>query len=72
MQREDRILRKPEVLGLVGVSDPTVWRWEKAGKFPRRLQLGANSVGWLAGEVNAWLQAKSLEREPHQMPAAAQ
>jgi len=35
---QDRILRKSELLKLVPLSEVTIWRMEKAGKFPRRLQ----------------------------------
>ena len=57
-----RVIRKPELLGRLGLSDPTVWRLEKAGRFPRRIQLGGNSVGWFADEIDQWLSAKGAER----------
>jgi len=62
METPDRILRKTEVLYRVGLSDPTVWRAEKAGKFPKRIKLGGNSVGWFESEVNDWLEARKAER----------
>lgn len=57
-----RIIRKPELLGIVGVSDTTIWRMEKKGLFPKRIRLGGNSTGWLATEINAWLEKKAAER----------
>ncbi|OWJ67822.1 helix-turn-helix transcriptional regulator [Inquilinus limosus] len=51
-------LRLPEVLRIAGVSDVTLWRWEKAGRFPRRFKLGPNSVGWDRADVEAWREAK--------------
>jgi len=54
----DKILRKPDVIPTVGLSDATVWRLERAGKFPKRIQLGGNSVGWLESEIIAWLEKK--------------
>jgi hypothetical protein len=30
-----RLMGKPEVLRITGVTFPTLWRWMKAGKFPR-------------------------------------
>lgn len=59
-----RIIRKPEVLACVGLSDTTVWRLEKSGKFPRRVKLGGNSVGWFEDEIDALLEQKSGERFP--------
>jgi prophage regulatory protein len=53
-----RIIRKPEALKMLGVSDCTVWRWENAGKFPKRIQLGANSTGWFEHEIREWLESR--------------
>lgn len=57
-----RIIRKPELFNIVGLSDSTVWRMERAGKFPRRIQLGAGSVGWIESEVEDWFSAKASQR----------
>jgi predicted DNA-binding transcriptional regulator AlpA len=35
-----------------------VWRLEKRDEFPRRVQLGANSVGWFLDEVEAWCASR--------------
>ncbi|MBC2713983.1 MAG: AlpA family phage regulatory protein [Desulfobacteraceae bacterium] len=53
-----RILRKPQIKKVTALSDPTIWRLEKAGKFPKRLQLGDNSVGWLEHEVLEWIASR--------------
>ena len=63
MKTENRIIRKPELLKMVGVSHPTIWRWEKDGTFPKRIQLGGNSCGWLEAEVQEWFNKKALDRE---------
>ena len=54
-EKRQRIIRKPELLNMVGLSDPTIWRMERDGKFPKRLRLGSNSCGWLESEVIIWL-----------------
>ena len=59
---QDRILRKPETQYRVGLSDPTIYRLERAGKFPKRIQLGGNSIGWFESEITAWLAAKAAAR----------
>lgn len=51
-----RVLRKSQVLALVGLSDTHIRRLEKAGRFPGRVYLGDNSVGWLEVEIRAWLE----------------
>lgn len=58
-----RIIRKPEVRTKTGLSDPTVFRMEKSGKFPRRVQLGGNSVGWIESEIDDWIEKKATERK---------
>lgn len=62
-ENRQRVMRKPEVLNMTGLSDPTIWRMERDGKFPRRLRLGGNSCGWLESEVNGWLADRAAERE---------
>lgn len=57
-----RIIRKPELLNMIGLSDPTIWRMEKDGLFPKRLRLGGNSCGWLEAEVNSWLAERAAAR----------
>ncbi len=49
------ILRRADVCKVTGLSYSTIWRLEAAGQFPGRVQLAANSVGWHAAEVDAWL-----------------
>ena len=58
-----RIIRKPELFEKIGLSDATVWRMEKTGKFPKRIQLGGNSVGWLLSEIDQWISDRAAERE---------
>ena len=58
-----RVLRKKEVANRVGYSAMHIWRMEREGKFPRRLQLGPNAVGWLECEVDDWISARAAERD---------
>jgi len=62
-ETQERIIRKPELLKIIPFSHVTIWRMEKAGKFPKRLQLGGNSTGWLLSEVNEWIKQKADERK---------
>ena len=60
---ELQVLREKERLRLTGYSRVQVWRLEREGKFPKRIQLGANSVGWLKHEVDAWIREKAAARQ---------
>lgn len=59
---ELRVVREMDRFRLTGLSRVQSWRLEKVGKFPKRIQLGENSVGWLAHEIEAWLAAKANAR----------
>jgi len=63
-----RLIRKPELLRRVPYSDTTIWREEKAGRFPRRVQLGPGAVGWYEDEIDAWINARI--RQAGKRPAA--
>ena len=58
-----RILRKHEVIHRVGLSRMSIWRREKAGRFPQRVKLGPNSVGWVEAEIDAYLEEIVAARE---------
>jgi len=52
-------LRKT-LLQKIPLSDVTIWRMEKAGQFPKRRQISPGRVGWLASEVEAWIESRGL------------
>ena len=58
-----KILSKRQVTELVLYSPQHVARLEAAGQFPKRVQLGANRVGWVESEVLDWLQERIDRRE---------
>lgn len=53
----ERILRRPEVLTRVGVSQSTLYDWMARGEFPRPVALGRALVGWPESVVTAWISA---------------
>lgn len=58
------ILRLPEVCRITGLCRSLVYELEANGAFPRRVPLGARSVGWVEGEIQSWLAARVKAREP--------
>lgn len=54
----NEIIRWPPLKSRIGVSRVTLWRMEHAGKFPQRVQIGENSVGWRASEIDTWLESR--------------
>jgi len=59
---DQRIIRKPELFSKIGLSDATIWRMERMNRFPGRIKLGGNSVGWFGSEVEEWLAKKAADR----------
>ena len=55
-----RFLRIEEVMTRVGLSRPTIWRMERANDFPRRRQLGRNSVAWVEEEIEEWMASREV------------
>lgn len=55
---ELKILRRRQVEERVGLSCSTIYAGVAAGTFPKPIQLGAQSVGWLESEVDAWLRER--------------
>jgi prophage regulatory protein len=53
-----KMLRWYEVRERTGLSRSTIWRLEGSGMFPRRRQLGGNSVGWVEAEIQEWLERR--------------
>lgn len=39
-----------------------VLRLEQAGRFPKRVRLGENRVGWVLSEVEDWLKSMADRR----------
>jgi prophage regulatory protein len=58
-----RILSKRQLKELVLYSPQHIARLEKAGLFPKRVQLGLNRVGWVEDEILDWLQQRLDRRE---------
>ena len=53
-----KLLTKRQLKEIVLYSPQHIARLEKAGKFPKRVPLGPNRVGWVEEEVLDWLQQR--------------
>ena len=52
----NRILRLPSVKARTGLSRSTIYLRIAEGTFPKQLNLGARAIGWLEGDINAWIE----------------
>jgi prophage regulatory protein len=53
-----RLLRQPEVQARTGLHAEQRRRLELKGDFPRRIALGARTIGWREDEVAQWVEAR--------------
>ncbi len=64
-----RMLNERQVLAILPISRSTLWRLERAGKFPRSTYVSSNRQFWFADEVTAWQNAINGQRR-HGQPKA--
>jgi prophage regulatory protein len=55
--RPRRMLNEKQVLDVVPLSRTSIYRLEKAGKFPRSTYISANRRVWFEDEIIAWQNA---------------
>ena len=53
------VLRYEDLKALFKVSRSSLARWEEKDLFPKRIKIGANSVGWRADQVKQWLEQRA-------------
>jgi prophage regulatory protein len=56
-----KILRRPAVIQKTGLARATIQREEAAGRFPGRIQLARNSVGWFEDEIDQYLESRRVQ-----------
>jgi len=52
------IMKAVDVQLAVGLSRVSIWRMERLGQFPARVQVSPSRVGWHGSEVQEWIQAR--------------
>ena len=52
--RARRMLNEKQVLAIVPVGHTTLWRLEKAGRFPKSTYISPNRRIWFEDEIAAW------------------
>lgn len=59
---EERLLRLPEVLSVVGYQKSQVYRLIQAGQFPKPLKRGSTS-SWVKSEIDAYVATVIANRD---------
>lgn len=55
---ELRILRRKQVEARIGLSRSTIYDGVNAGTFPKPINLGVQSVGWIEAEIEQWIRER--------------
>ncbi len=61
-----RILRFPDVVNKTGLSKSALRAQIRSKAFPAPVALGLRAVGFVAGEVDHWVEKKMNQRTEHQ------
>lgn len=54
-----RIITQKELRLLVPYTPQHIRRLEKAGRFPLRIRIGPNRIGWRLIEIEVWIASRS-------------
>lgn len=58
-----RVIRLKEVIDTTGLARSTIYKLISEREFPKPISLGDRCVGWVEGEVHAWILDRIKERD---------
>ena len=58
-----KILRRKQVVDRTGICLSSIYNFIAAGTFPKPINLGSRSVGWLEFEIDEWLSERIEKRD---------
>ena len=62
-----QFLRLAQVRERVGLSRSSIYQAVAEGTFPRPVPIGSRAVGWVAQEVDQWIEAQIAKRESREL-----
>ena len=57
-----RLLRRPQVLAITGLSKAGLYRQIAAGRFPEPVNIDGNAVAWRLSDVERWIDNLSYAK----------
>ena len=54
----NKILKLPAVKARTSLSRSSIYKFVREGQFPKPIQIGPRSVGWLEAEVEHWVDSR--------------
>ena len=64
---KDRLLSRPEVEAITGLSTSRLYAAMREGRFPRPRRIGAGQNGavrWLVSDINKWMELLPVAEPP--------
>ncbi len=55
----ERLMRKPIVLDITGLTNSTLYYFINEGTFPKPVKLGKRTVAWKESDITAWVNSRS-------------
>ena len=52
------LINRKTLLGMIPLSDRTIFNMEQRGEFPRRIALTSRNVAWDLSEIEQWIEAR--------------
>ena len=59
-----RLISRNDVLSKTSISQPTLWRLESIGEFPKSIRVSKGRVAYNEDAVDAWIEARIRESSP--------
>ena len=60
MRPSDRLLRRPEVEEITGLSRASIYRLMRSGDFPLPVKVSSTAVRWKESDIHAWIQSRPV------------
>ena len=56
-----RVIRRPVVEHLTGLSRSSIYAMIANGEFPAQIKIGIRAVGWRQSEIESWIENRSSQ-----------
>jgi prophage regulatory protein len=58
-----KVIRLPEVKKKTGLGHTSIYEGQKAGTFPKSIELGPKARGWVEEEIDEWIEQRVAQRD---------
>ena len=55
-----QLINKADVIKLTSLSQSTLWRLERKGQFPKKIQISTGRIAYSESQVMDWIQSRIL------------